>query len=105
MRGTAAIAAAILLLAAGWGSAMAHGKGKGPHGNHGAAVSAVAHSKCVASNPHHPKVKNHGQCVRKAARHNHGQSQAHKHGKDKGEGAGHGKGSSAKPDETETAGD
>jgi hypothetical protein len=42
-------------------------------------MSAVAQSTCTAINPHNSKVKNHGMCVSRAARH-HGGGNGHGHG-------------------------
>jgi hypothetical protein len=101
MRKLAILVGGALIAGTGMSSALA--QGKGPQGNHGASVSAVAKSPCVAVNPHNPKVKNHGQCVRQTARQNHGQSQAGKKGNSANQGKG--KGSKSEPDETETPGD
>jgi hypothetical protein len=89
-------------LIAGTGVSSVLAQGKGPQGNHGASVSAVAKSNCVAVNPHNSKVKNHGQCVKQAAQQKHGQNQVGKMGNAGKHGIG--KGSKSKPDETETPG-
>jgi hypothetical protein len=46
----------------------AQGVGAKGKSQHGSVVSTVAAGTCVATNPHNPKVKNHGQCVAQAAR-------------------------------------
>lgn len=62
-----AMAPCLLALSAATG-ASAHGHGsKHSQNNHGSKVSAVARSKCKSANPHHTRVKNHGQCVKKTA--------------------------------------
>jgi hypothetical protein len=103
MRKLAVLVGGVLIAGTGVSGALA--QGKGPQGNHGASVSAVAKSNCVKVNPHNSKVMNHGQCVKQAAQQNHGQKQAGKNGNSANHGDSKGKGSKSKPDETETPGD
>ncbi len=78
MRRVIAVLSSVLLLGLAAQGAGAQGKNQ-----HGAAVSTVAAGSCVATNPHNPKVKNHGQCVAQVARSNSGRhgSEAKQHGK------------------------